>query len=169
MTIGSIALLATAGVGGYLLFTTKDATTTSSSAVSSTTQVANNSLAQPQATTPTTQTTDTTSATTTSTSTSGYKDGTYTASASYSVPHGAQNTISATVTISGGTIASVTANDNYNDGESAMYVDSFESALTSSAKGQTIASYSPSRIGAASLTTAAFNNVLDTIRSQAQA
>ena len=96
------------------------------------------------------------------------KDGTYTATATYYVPHGS-NTISATVTVSGGNITSVTANDNYTDGESAMYIDSFESSLSSKAVGMSLASASFSRIGGASLTTEGFNSVLDQIRTQATA
>ena len=50
-----------------------------------------------------------------------------------------------------------------------MYISGFESSVNSSASGQSLATYSPSRIGGASLTTAAFDDALDTIRSQAMA
>lgn len=166
--IGSIALVATATVGGYTLFATKDTAatpvTTSSSLASTASTAASASPSTSSAATPAASTTSTTTSTT-----GGYKDGTYTASSSYTVPHGAQNSISATITISGGTITSVKASDNYSDGESGRYVSSFESGVSSDANGQSIASYSPSRIGGASLTTSAFSDVIDTIRSQAKA
>jgi hypothetical protein len=85
------------------------------------------------------------------------------------VPHGGSNSVSATLTISGGKITAVTTNDNYTDNESAMYVDSFESNVSSATVGTSLADASFSRIGGASLTTEGFNRVLDTIRSQATA
>jgi len=48
-----------------------------------------------------------------------------------------------------------------------MYISRLESALKDTVPGQDLASLSPSRIGGASLTTYAFDQVLDTIRSQA--
>ena len=98
---------------------------------------------------------------------SGYKDGTYTASSRYHVPHGGTNTMSATVTIASGRITAVKTNDTYTDGESAMYVDSFDTSANSSVVGTSLANASFSRIGGASLTTSAFDSVLDTIRTQA--
>lgn len=94
--------------------------------------------------------------------------GTYTASASYDVPHGATNSISVKVTLSGGKDTDVFVNDDYSDHESQLYISRFESALKDTVPGQDLASLSPNRIGGASLTTYAFDQVLDTIRSQAQ-
>lgn len=163
VSIGSIAVIATAGIGGLLLATSNDstpATTPTSSSVTPTTSTSSTSSS----------TSDTSSSSsTTSSSTATYKDGTYTASATYSVPHGGSNSISATVTVAGGNITAVTTNDNYTDGESAMYIDSFESSVSSTVVGTSLADASFSRIGGASLTTVGFNNVLDTIRSQATA
>ena len=118
-----------------------------------------------------TQTTNTTATTSSgdSSSATSYKDGTYTASSSYNVPHGGQNSIKATITISGGKITAASATNSYTDRESAMYIDSFNSYVNSDATGQSLAGYSPSRIGGASLTTYAFSNAIDTIRAQAKA
>ncbi len=171
VVIGSIALIATTTVGGYTLFTNKDsvATNTSSTVSNQSTPsstVASTAAATSTAATSTSTTTDQTAATVNAT---GYKDGTYTAKSSYSVPEGGQNSISATITISDGKITSISASDSYSDRESSMYVSRFESSVSSDANGQSIADYSPSRIGGASLTTDGFSSVLDTVRSQAQA
>ena len=85
------------------------------------------------------------------------------------MPHGATNTISATVVVSGGNITSVTADDNYTDRESGMWISDFESSLSSTVNGTSLADASFSRIGGASLTTEGFNAVLDMIRTQATA
>ena len=163
--IGSIALIAATATGGYLLLT---APTSNTIATSSKAQAVTQSTAESATNTPSTSTGESTGAAD-ATTTSSYKDGTYTATASYSVPHGEQNSIAAEVTVAAGKIVSVKTTDNYSDHESAMYISGFESSVNSSASGQSLATYSPSRIGGASLTTAAFDDALDTIRSQAMA
>lgn len=100
---------------------------------------------------------------------SPYKDGTYSASSSYVVPSGDENSIKATLTVSGGTVTSVSVNDNYYDRQSAAYVDWFEQELQGQVVGKSLADLSPSRIGGASLTTEAFSQTLDTIRNNAAA
>ena len=97
---------------------------------------------------------------------STYKDGIYVASSDYFVPSGS-NSISATVTIKNGKIAAVNTSDNYSDYTSSYYVDSFKSSVSGEIVGQSLDGLSPSRVGGASLTTYAFDNVLDTIRSKA--
>lgn len=166
VSIGSIAVIATAGVGGFLLATSNTTSTPSiAGTVSQTTTPSTVS-----ATTSVASTSGTSSSSSTSTATSsGYKDGTYTASTSYYVPHGGTNSLSATVTITGGTITAVSTNNNYSDGESGMYIDSFKSSVSSAAVGTSLASANFSRIGGASLTTQAFDSALDQIRSQATA
>lgn len=117
-----------------------------------------------------TSTDATASGTSSSAASSGsYKDGTYTKTISYYVPHGGSNSIKVTLTVSGGNITSVTTNDSYTDGESQMYISSFESSVSSDASGQSLASYGPSRIGGASLTTEAFAEAISGIRSDATA
>ena len=161
MVVGTIALVASSGIGGYLLFTTKDSPSNSPTATS--TQIENTAANTSPATT-----TVTPSSTATPTTSTGFKDGTYTASTNYSVPHGS-NTIKATVTINSDKITSVTASGNFTDSESSFYVDSFNSSVNLDASTQLLSAYSPSRIGGASLTTAAFTDVLDTIRRDAKA
>lgn len=170
VSIGSIAVIATAGIGGFLLATSNNMSTpsitgsvsqaTTPSAVSATTSATDASS--------TTSSSDSPGSSSTST-TSSYKDGTYTASSLYYVPHGGTNSLSATLTVSGGNITAVSTNNTYSDNESGMYIDSFKSSVSSAAVGSSLASASFSRIGGASLTTQAFDSVLDQIRSQATA
>lgn len=154
VSIGSIAVIATAGIGGFLLATSNDAT-------APTTQTA---TSVPQSTDPTIST-NTSNASTTS----SYKDGTYSATASYYVPHGGTNAITATMTIVAGKITSATTTHQYGDSESSMYIDSFESGVSNAATGVSLAEATFSRIGGASLTTEGFNSAIDSIRSQASA
>ena len=147
--IGVVAITAAAGIGGYALFAKPDDTTSTSSPVTTSRTVSSSTMGIVSASTT-------------------YKDGTYSASRDYQAPEGHTNSIDATITVTGGKIASIDAKGHYNDRESSVYVDSFNSSVTADATGQTLASYSPSRIGGASLTTGAFNEVLDTIRSEAR-
>ncbi len=96
-----------------------------------------------------------------------YTDGTYTASTDYMVPHGENNTIAATITIKDGTVKSVSTQDNYTEYESQFYIDSFKSNISSAIVGESLDGINLTRVGGASLTTNAFDAVLDTIRSKA--
>jgi len=170
VSIGSIAVIATAGIGGFLLATSNSSSMPSiTGTVSQTTTPSTVSAVTSVATTSSTTSPSSSSGSSSTSTSSGYKDGTYTASSSYNVPHGNTNSMSATVTVSGGNITAVSTNNNYSDGESAMYVDSFKSSVSSAAVGSSLANASFSRIGGASLTTQAFDSVLDQIRTQATA
>ncbi len=161
ITLGTAAVLAVSGFVGFSLFATPDsqASTPSSSQVAFSNQTTS---------APTTSSTNNTSSSTTGTSTrSSYKDGTYTATSSYMVPHGAQNSITSTIVVSSGKITSVTTSNNYSDHESANYIDWFNQEISSAVAGQGLGDISVSRVGGASLTTSAFNDTLDTIRTQA--
>lgn len=164
ISIGSIAIVATAGIGGLLLATSDDtaSTTTPATTTSSTTSSSGSSSDSSTSSASTSESSSTES-------TSSYQDGTYTATSSYSVPRGVTNSISATVTVSGGKITSVVTDNTYSDHESGMYIDSFESDISSAAVGTSLADATFSRIGGASLTTEGFNSVLDEIRTQATA
>ena len=98
-----------------------------------------------------------------------YKNGTYTASALYTVP-GYKNTITTTLTITNDAIASVSTTHAYKPGsDSQSYVNSFSSSLNTAAAGKSLSGFTPSRIGSASLTTGGFRATLDTIRASAKA
>lgn len=168
MIVGSTAVLVAAGITGLWLFGKTDATTTSATTSGTTAASSEGTVTTATASTPN-AVTSATSTSSGTTSTSGYKDGTYKASTSYYVPHGATNSLTASVTISGGKVTTVTVNNNYSDQESAMYIDSFESAIKSAVVGHSINGLSLSRIGGASLTTQAFDDALATIRTDAKA
>lgn len=158
--VGTVAIVATAGITGIVLFAQKD--TPANVGVTSPTKSVANSATN-------TNSTQTSTSSSTSSNSSSYKDGTYTSVVSYAVPRGGQNSIKATVVINSDKISSVTTSDNYTDRESGMYVSSFEGSVSSDATGQSIGSYSPSRIGGASLTTSAFNEAITNIATQAKA
>jgi outer membrane biosynthesis protein TonB len=97
--------------------------------------------------------------------TTAYKNGTYSAQASYRVPAGPHQ-MQVTITIANDKITS--ANIAYdartaNDGYTMSFNDSYQSEVI----GQNLGSVNPSRIGGASLTTNAFNSALGSIRNQA--
>lgn len=156
--VGTVAILGTAGVVGALLFTQQD--TTSDTTATTTSQNSSPSSSS---------STDSSSSSTGTTTAGSYKDGTYTTTQSYAVPHGDSNSLTVTVTIASGKITAVTIDDTYNDHDSAEYVSSFESSVKGVIVGQSIGSTSPSRIGGASLTSSAFYDALDTIATEAKA
>lgn len=163
VAIGTVAVVGMAVIGGKVLFNDsgvakRDAANANSSSTTST----NGTASAPQSTGATQNTTTAASAAT-------YKDGTYVATQRYVVPRGDINAIAVTLTIADGKISAVKASDTYTDRESGMYVKSFESEVSTSASGQPLSSYSPSRIGGASLTTDAFTQAIDAVRSQAAA
>lgn len=101
-------------------------------------------------------------------STATYKDGTYSASSSYMVPH-AQNNITVKITIANGAVSSVSASHNARDDESQMYVSRFNQSIDSAVVGKPFKNISLSRVGGASLTTDGFTQALAAIANQAKA
>lgn len=99
-----------------------------------------------------------------------YKNGTYTATVTYSVPNGGTNTITTTAVVSNDKVTSIVTTHNANaSGKSLNYINPFESSVCSVVCGKSLAGLSPSTIAGASLTTAAFKNTLTSIRSSAKA
>lgn len=158
VTIASIIVLAGAGYTGYTLFVTKDSDTTKTSTTTST----------DSASATTTPTTSQQSSNSSSASTS-YKDGTYTETMSYSVPHGDTNSVTVKLTVANGVITAVSTTHDYQDHESAEYIDMFDQEIQSAVVGKNLSGFSVSRVGGASLTSSAFNDALDTIRNDADA
>ena len=155
LAIGSVAILAATGFGGYALFTGSDANSQSASPTTVVTQSVSPAVT-------------TTNAATTASS-SVYTDGTYTAIANYSVSHGNVNSINLTLTVSADKITSASSTNKFSDGESAAYIDSFKSSLSSSVVGKPLGGFSYSRIGGASLTTSGFLQALKSIQNNAKA
>ncbi len=99
---------------------------------------------------------------------SGYKDGTYKVTTSYSVPRGEQNSLTVSLTIKNGTVAALSTDSQYQDDESSRYVNGFENSIQSVVVGKQINGLSIGRVGGASYTSAAFKNVLADIVAEAQ-
>ncbi len=151
LVIGSVALVGAASVGGVMLLGNgADSNQTSTSSEVSTSP-------------------ESSQADRVSSQSALYKDGTYTASADYRVPEGHTNIIDVKLSIVDGKIATVSLTSQADDVESKEHIGDFVEAISGDAKGQSIADYQPSRVGGASLTTGAFNDVLDAVRDDARA
>lgn len=159
--IGALAIAVVVGVGGFLAINgasaLKTSTITTTSSSGSTSQTPTN-------------TTPATSPATTPTSPSGltYKDGTYDATASYRVP-GGRNSLTVTLSIARDKIIAVKTTNSYADRESASYVDSFDTGISSAVVGTSLSDAFVSRVGGATLTTGAFDVTLRTIINNAKA
>jgi len=121
----------------------------------------------------TTQTTETTTPATdtnteTDAATSSYKDGTYSATGSYSSP-GGRESIKLTVTIMDGIITSTSLDEKASNGEAKEYQDDFDSGYKTLVVGKNIDEVSLSRVAGSSLTSNGFNDALDEIKSDAKA
>lgn len=170
LAIGSVAIIAASGVGVYAMYSSSQINNTTTTPNASTTQTTNSGASSSASTDATSSTgSSAASGTSTSTTTSSYKDGTYTASANYSVPHGYQNSINVSVTIKDGVISAASATHSSSDRESAEFIDSFNSSLSSKVVGQSLSGASFSRIGGASLTTDGFQTAIETVKNEAAA
>lgn len=159
ISIGTVAIIATVGSGSYLILA--DNSSINSNQISSnSTTLENKTPAIVDATNQTTNTNTTTTTTPTETTLYAYKNGTYTASANYYVPK-YQNSISINISIENDIIKSATASHDYTDRESGLYIDSFDSQLSSKIVGKKISDIKLSRVGGASLTTYGFNDALE--------
>ena len=122
--------------------------------------------------TETTQTTETTPVsdanTDTDAVTSSYKDGTYSATGSYSSP-GGRESIKLTVTIKDGVIVSTRLDEKASNGEAKEYQDDFDNGHKTLVVGKNIDEVSLSRVAGSSLTSNGFNDALDEIKSDAKA
>ncbi len=116
----------------------------------------------------TTATTPTTSTPTTTTTSSTYKDGTYSATSSYYVPHGTEE-IQVSLTIKNGVVTDSNITNSENDRESAQFQESFASEYKSQVVGKNISGLNLSYIAGASDTTQGFNDAVTKIQSEAQA
>jgi len=104
----------------------------------------------------------------TATPTSSYKDGTYSASSEYYVPHG-QESIKVSVTLSSGTISNVSIQNSEGDRDSALFQEDFASSYKQYVVGKKISSLQLSNIAGASDTTQGFMDAISQIASKAQA
>jgi hypothetical protein len=103
-----------------------------------------------------------------STSTGDYKNGTYTASGSYTTPESTE-TISVTVTLSNDTVSDVSINGSPQAHESQQYQELFKEGYKSLVVGKNINSISLSRVSGSSLTSRGFNDAIAQIENEAKA
>lgn len=175
--VGALAIATIIGAAAYVLTQsntsfkaaspTAAANTSQTATKETTSQPSDSATASSTATDPVAATsTDTGTA---NSATSGYKDGAYSATATYAVPKGFSNDITVNITVKDGVISSVSSDHDYTDRESGMYVDAFDSRLSSLIIGKALDVASQIRVGGASLTTYGFNDALAAIASQAKA
>jgi uncharacterized protein with FMN-binding domain len=119
-------------------------------------------------TTDSSSTTDNTAPSAAPAQTSTLKDGTYTASTDYFVPHGNEN-IEVTLTLKGDVITGSTVRNSEGDPDSASFQEDFTSAYKSYVVGKKITDVRLGVVAGASDTSQAFNDALQQIVSKAQA
>lgn len=107
------------------------------------------------------------SSSTSTASVTNVKDGTYTATASYDTPGGAQD-IKVTLTIAGGAVSNSSIMQNATGREDEAYQSAFESEYKTAVVGKKISDISLNRVAGASLTTDGFNTALLDIANQAK-
>ncbi len=110
---------------------------------------------------------DESSASTNQATNSTYKDGTYTASGSYSSP-GGQESISVKVTLQDGTVTETSATAGATDKDAEEYQEKFINNYQQLVVGKKIDGIRLSRVAGSSLTSTGFNNALEQIKEQAQ-
>lgn len=118
-------------------------------------------------TTPTTSDQSSASGSSSSSSSSAYKDGTYSATSDYYVPHGSEQ-IEVTLTLKDGTITGSSIKNSESDRESVGYQEDFASAYKNFVVGKKIIGLQLSTISGASDTTQGFNDAVSQIASKAQ-
>lgn len=163
LTATVLAVLVVAGVvvlADHFKSESNKAAATSSIAANTTPSVATG--------TPSTSSTGTSGSSGSSVTPGAYKDGTYTASSGYRVPHGSES-IQVSVTLKDGVVASSSVQNSENDFDSAQFQEEFAAAYKSYVVGKKISSLQLGVIAGASDTTAGFNEALSQIASQAQA
>jgi uncharacterized protein with FMN-binding domain len=153
-------------VGSVSAYDAKQGSSSAASAPATSVQTGSNETA----TTDISNTSDTSTSSTPSTATtsSSYKDGTYTASASYFVPHGNED-IDVTLTLQNGVVTDSQITNSESDPESARFQQDFVQMYKSYVVGKNISGLHLSYIAGASDTTDGFNTAVQKIVTQAQA
>jgi len=105
--------------------------------------------------------------TSSSASTTGYKNGTYTATVDYFVPHGSEE-IKVSLTLQNDTISDVSIQNSENDFDSARYQEDFSAIYKTHVVGKAVGGLQIDALAGASDTTAAFNDAINQIASQAK-
>lgn len=111
--------------------------------------------------------TNTSNDTSESSNSSGYKDGTYSASGGYRSPGGNEE-IDVTITIADGIVTQSDVTPLAASRESMEYQDDFVGGYKSQVVGKSIAEIQLGKVSGSSLTSRGFNEALDQIRNQAK-
>jgi uncharacterized protein with FMN-binding domain len=144
---------------------TAGTTSTSQTATTSTPSTSSNSSSDSSSSTITPD--SSTNSTSTGSSSSSYKDGTYSATADYYVPHG-DETIAVSLTIQNGLITNASIQNSEGDRESAQFQENFATSYKSYVVGKSISGLRLSVVSGASDTTQGFNDALTQIATEAQ-
>lgn len=156
-----IVLLVVASTAGVVALQDQPSTTTVSRPTSTSTSTTTESPVD-------TSTQSTTSTTNTPDTSTGYKDGTYSAVGGFDTPDGYEE-IGVKLTIASGLISAVAIDDSsIYIRESFEYTERFIGSIDNAVIGKSIDSLSLRRVAGASLTTNGFNNALDTIKADAK-
>ena len=99
-------------------------------------------------------------------STSKYKNGTYTASASYRTPESSEK-IEIQVVVSNDTISGLTVTQKAVDRESQQYINLFKNGVNAQVVGKKLDEVSLGRVNGSSLTPIGFNAALNSIKQSA--
>ena len=162
-----VVVLIGAGAGAfYLLGGDDESVDTAERRITTSTTVQGNSTATTDESTQ--EVASTSEAVTTEVSSSDYKDGTYTATGSYSTPGGTEE-VKVTVVLKNDVVTSVTTVGSATRGDSARYQSKFLSAYESKVSGKDIDSVSLSRVAGSSLTSNGFNKAITIIKNEAMA
>lgn len=171
--VGSIVIGAVLLIGVYTLLTsnsqsnlTNSVVMQSASTMNGMSSTSNSAVSNASSAAETTQ--QSTAPATASSSSNTYKDGNYTKSVSYRVPGGGVNQLSVSISLASDSIDSVKATGQYLERESSFYVNSFNSGISNAVKGKKLDSAFVGRVGGASYTSNAFNNIIDSIISDAK-
>ena len=128
----------------------------------------NKSDSTAETTTPSSQVSESPTSSESTTATSGYADGTYSATGSYSTP-GGRESIDLTVVITDGQITSTSLQQNAKSGEAKEYQAAFASGYKELVVGKSVDEVRLSRVAGSSLTSNGFNAALEQIKSDAAA
>jgi len=146
-------------VTGVLLTNKKEPTASENTTV----ETSDTATTTPETTPATTEPTSTE----TPTNTSGFKDGTYTATGDYSTPEDIEN-IKVTVTLKDGIVTETSAIASMISRDSKEYATQFVENYKSQVVGKKISSIKLSRVSGSSLTSQGFNDAIDQIETQAK-
>jgi len=160
-----VVLLVVAGVVTAVVLKNKKSDTSASKDNSAATTLAESTGSGTNDTqTPATDTPATESA---STNTSGFKDGTYTATGNYSTPEDTES-ITVKVTLKDGNITDTSATASMKTEEAKEYAGQFIANYKPLVVGKNISSIKLSRVSGSSLTSQGFNRAIDEIETQAK-